>query len=206
MSKFKLITAAVIAAGAVMASQAALAYKAGDAFVRGGVAQTNTGSGNGHVDGADLNVQSERGFTFGAGYLFTDKVGIELNSSEKFEHDLNVAGVGGVGSVDRLPVNLLVNYYPLGGLDSRVQPYVGAGLNYTRFSGEDTAADVNIDSSYGIIGQAGVDLAVTENVLLNGYVSYADVDSDINSNATGATVGQVDIEPVTIGGGITFRF
>nr|WP_289135336.1 OmpW family outer membrane protein [uncultured Halomonas sp.] len=202
MSKMKLITAAIVSASAFMASQAAMAYEAGDVFVRGGVAQTDTGSGNGNVGGADLNVQSARGFTYGAGYLFSDKVGVELNSSEKFEHDLSAAGAGG-GSVDRLPVNLLVNYYPMGGLDSKVQPYVGVGLNYTRFSSEPTG--FSIDESYGAIGQAGVDLAVTDNVMLNGYVSYADVSADIN-NAAGATIGEVDMEPVTIGGGITYRF
>ncbi|WFE71623.1 OmpW family outer membrane protein [Halomonas sp. M1] len=204
MSKIKLMTAAVISAGTLMASQAALAYGAGDTFVRIGVAQTDTGSGNGDVLGADLNVQSARGFTFGAGYLFADKVGVELNSSEKFEHDLNITPGGDIGSVDRMPVNLLVNYYPMGGLDSKVQPYVGAGLNYTRFSGESTTPDVSVDSSYGVIGQAGVDLAVTQNIMLNGYVSYADVSADIN--AGGNTVGKVDIDPVTIGGGVTYRF
>ncbi len=201
MSKMKLITAAIVSASAFMVSQAAMAYEAGDVFVRGGVAQTDTGSGNGNVGGADLNVQSARGFTYGAGYLFSDKVGVELNSSEKFEHDLSAAGAS-VGSVDRLPVNLLVNYYPLGGLDSKVQPYVGVGLNYTRFSSEPTG--FSIDESYGAIGQAGVDLAVTDNFMLNGYVSYADVSADIN--AGGATIGEVDMEPVTIGGGITYRF
>ena len=202
MSKMKLITAAIVSASAFMASQAAMAYEAGDVFVRGGVAQTDTGSGNGNVGGADLNVQSARGFTYGAGYLFSDKVGVELNSSEKFEHDLSAAGASG-GSVDRLPVNLLVNYYPLGGLDSKVQPYVGVGLNYTRFSSEPTG--FSIDESYGAIGQAGVDLAVTENIMLNGYVSYADVNSDINLDGAGR-VGEVDIESVTVGGGITYRF
>ena len=203
MSKMKLITAAIVSASAFMASQAAMAYEAGDVFVRGGVAQTDTGSGNGNVGDADLNVQSARGFTFGAGYLFTDKIGMELNSSEKFEHDLNTRPGGDAGSVDRLPVNLLVNYYPMGGLDSKVQPYVGVGLNYTRFSSEPTG--FSIDESYGAIGQAGVDLAVTENIMLNGYVSYADVNSDINLDGAGR-VGEVDIEPVTVGGGITYRF
>ncbi|MEA2119293.1 OmpW/AlkL family protein [Halovibrio sp. HP20-50] len=198
MSNMKLISAAVMTAGFALASSAALAYNAGDVFVRGGVAQTDTGSGNGNVDGDSLSVDEARGFTFGAGYLFTDKVGVELNSSEKFEHDISTASRGDLGSVDRLPVNLLVNYYPMGGLDSRVQPYVGAGLNYTRFSGEPSGLD--IDESYGAIGQVGVDLAVTNNVMLNGYASYADVSADISGG------GEVDMEPVTIGGGVTYRF
>tara|TARA_R100001039_G_C1853212_1_gene114388 strand:- start:2365 stop:2949 length:585 start_codon:yes stop_codon:yes gene_type:complete len=193
----KLISAAVITASFALASSAALAYNAGDAFVRGGVAQTDTGSGNGNVAGDSLSVDEARGLTYGVGYLFTDKVGIELNSSEEFEHDLSVSGVD-AGSIDRLPINLLVNYYPLGGLDSRVQPYVGAGLNYTHFSSEPSG--LSVDESYGAIGQVGVDLAVTDNVMLNGYASYADVNADINVG------GEVDIEPVTIGGGVTYRF
>ena len=197
MSNMKLISAAVITASFALASSAALAYNAGDAFVRGGVAQTDTGSGNGNVAGDSLSVDEARGLTYGVVYLFTDKVGIELNSSEEFEHDLSVSGVD-AGSIDRLPINLLVNYYPLGGLDSRVQPYVGAGLNYTHFSSEPSG--LSVDESYGAIGQVGVDLAVTDNVMLNGYASYADVNADINVG------GEVDIEPVTIGGGVTYRF
>jgi len=197
MSNMKLISAAVITASFALASQAALAYNAGDVFVRGGVAQTDTGSGNGNVAGDSLSVDESRGLTYGVGYLFTDKMGIELNSSEEFEHDLSVSGVD-AGSIDRLPINLLVNYYPLGGLDSRVQPYVGAGLNYTHFSSEPSG--LSVDESYGAIGQVGVDLAVTDNVMLNGYASYADVNADINVG------GEVDIEPVTIGGGVTYRF
>ncbi|MFB9868222.1 OmpW/AlkL family protein [Vreelandella sulfidaeris] len=200
MSKMKLMSAAVITAGFALASQAALAYNAGDVFVRGGVAQTDTGSGNGNVGGDSLSVDEARGFTFGAGYLFTDKVGVELNSSEKFEHDFTTDS-GASGSVDRLPVNLLVNYYPMGGLDSRVQPYAGVGLNYTHFSNEPSG--MSIDHSYGAIGQVGIDLAVTDNIMLNGYASYADVSADIN--AAGVS-GEVDMEPVTVGGGITYRF
>lgn len=204
MNKLNLISAVALSAGTLMSSQAVLAYEAGDIFVRAGVAQTDTGSGNGNAAGLPLNVQSARGITFGAGYLFTDQVGVELNSSEKFEHDLSLGGAGGIGSVDRMPVNVLVNYYPMGGLDSKVQPYVGLGLNYTRFSGESTTPDVSVDNSYGVIGQAGVDLAITYNIMLNGYVSYADVNADIN--AGGAKIGEVDIEPVTVGGGVTYRF
>jgi len=41
---------------------------------------------------------------------------------------------------------------------------------------------------------------VTDNVMLNGYASYADVSADISGG------GEVDMEPVTIGGGVTYRF
>lgn len=202
MSKTQLISAVAIAAGCVFASQAAMAYGAGDFFVRGGIGKSDTRSDNGNIGPAELDISSgERGFTAGAGYLFHDNIGIELNGSEKIEHDLSANGAD-AGSIDRMPVNLLVNYYPLGGLDSRVQPYVGAGLNYTRFSGEPEGVDAR--RSYGAVGQVGIDLAVTENFMLNGFANYADVDSRLSVD--GERVGTAKVDPMTIGGGVTFRF
>lgn len=197
MRTTRLITAAAIAASCAFASQAALAYSAGDTFVRGGFAKSDTRSDNGAADGVS---SGETGFTFGAGYLFHDNIGVELNSSEKIEHE--IAGDGFAGSIDRMPVNLLVNYYPLGGLDSRVQPYVGAGLNYTRFSGEPEGVDAR--RSYGAVGQVGVDLAITDNLMLNGFANYADVDSRLS--VEGERIGTAKVDPMTIGGGVTLRF
>lgn len=193
MSKIKWVSAAVIASSCAFATQAALAYNAGDIFVRGGFAESNLSSGD------EANLDDANGFTYGAGYLFSDKVGLELNSSEKMHHDVSGAGIEGI---DRQPINLMVNYYPLGGLDSRVQPYVGAGLNYTRFSGEPSGVDAR--RSYGAAGQVGIDLAITDNVMLNGFANYADVDARFNEG--GESIGAAEIDPLTVGGGITFRF
>nr|WP_163503810.1 OmpW family outer membrane protein [Halomonas socia] len=204
MKTTKLITAAAVAGSCLFAAQSALAYSAGDFFVRGGVAKTDTRSDNGNVGDDDLSISSgERGFSYGLGYLFHNNIGVELSGTEKVEHDL--AWGGETGTLDRMPINLMVNYYPLGGLDSRIQPYVGAGLNYTRFSGENTSvADVNVRRSYGAIGQVGIDLAVTDNVMLNGFANYADVEGDIESG--GEQIGTAKVDPLTIGGGVTFRF
>ncbi|MCC5882364.1 MAG: outer membrane beta-barrel protein [Halomonas sp.] len=201
MKPTRLIPVVALAAGFTFASQAALAYSAGDTFVRGGVAQSDVRSDNGQAGDADFDLGTARGFTFGAGHLLTDNIGIELNSSEKFEHDIALGGAD-LGTVDRMPVNLLVNYYPLGGFDSRVQPYLGAGLNYTRFSGEPEG--VNARRSYGAVGQVGIDLAVTDNFMLNGFANYADVDARLSGDD--GAIGTVKVDPMTIGGGVTFRF
>ncbi|TFH87928.1 OmpW family protein [Billgrantia azerbaijanica] len=195
------LSLAAVTASLALASQGALAYSAGDFFVRGGVAKSEVKSDNGAAAGQSLDIDDERGFTYGLGYLFHDKLGVELGGSEAFEHDLALDG-NGIGSVDRMPANLLVNYYPLGGLDSPVQPYVGAGVNYTRFSDEPDGLDV--DHSYGAVGQVGIDLAVMHNLMLNGFANYADVDADIHSG--GQEIGTAKVDPWTIGGGITFRF
>ncbi|MAX33666.1 MAG: hypothetical protein CME72_11460 [Halomonadaceae bacterium] len=202
MNKATFFSAALIATSGLMAAQSAMAYQAGDFFVRGGVAKVEPTSDNGKLNGADVDISDENGFTYGFGYLLTDKVGVELNSSEPFEHELSLGGTG-IGSVDRTPVNLLANYYPLGGTGGKVQPYVGVGVNYTTYSDEELSG-LNIDDSWGAIGQVGVDFALTDYLLLNGSVSYSDVEADASLNGNG--IGTADVDPVTIGGGITLRF
>lgn len=197
------VSATLFAIAGLATTQSALAYQAGDLFIRGGIAQVEPTSDNGNVAGSELDVSDENGFTYGLGYLFTDKVGIELSGSEAFEHDISTAALGALGSVDRMPVNLYANYYPLGGSGGKVQPYVGVGINYTTYSDEELTG-LDIDDSWGATGQIGVDLALTDYLMLNGSVSYADVEADASLNETG--IGTADVDPVTIGGGITLRF
>ncbi|GHE22816.1 OmpW/AlkL family protein [Halomonas urumqiensis] len=204
MSKSTIICSAVISASLLLTSQAALAFGAGDIFVRGGIAKTDTKDQNGTLDVAgDLNVYNARGLYYGVGYLFTDKIGMELSGQEPVDHILVTGNVGNIGTVDRTPVNLMANYYPLGGMASRVQPYVGVGINYTHFSGEELEG-LDVDNTYGVVGQAGVDLAITDNLMLNGFANYADVKADVSLGA--AELGEADIRPLTVGGGITYRF
>ncbi|GKW49201.1 OmpW family outer membrane protein [Halomonas sp. NCCP-2165] len=51
----------------------------------------------------------------------------------------------------------------------------------------------------------GIDLAITDNLMLNGAVNYADVDTRI-STSDGQSLGEAKVDPLTIGGGVTLRF
>jgi len=86
-------------------------------------------SDNGDIlGGADVNVDDKTGFAFTLGYRFHDKMGVELLAALPFKHDLQVDGVTD-GTTKHLPPTLTLQYYPLGGTQARVQPYVGAGIN-----------------------------------------------------------------------------
>ncbi|MBB3142243.1 OmpW/AlkL family protein [Halomonas organivorans] len=202
MNMTRLLTATVFTAAGLVATQSALAYQAGDFYVRGGIAKSEVKDDNGRVAGGDLDVSDERGFTYGLGYQFHDKLGVELNGSQDVEHDLALNGAD-IGSIDRRPVNLMLNYYPLGGTGSRVQPYAGAGLNYTSFNDE-TLSGLDVDDSYGAAAQVGVDMALTDHLLIGAFANYANVDADVKLN--GNDVGNAEIDPVTVGGGLTYRF
>ncbi|MEA2119910.1 OmpW/AlkL family protein [Halovibrio sp. HP20-50] len=194
-----------IAAAAMMTSSQAFAYGAGDFFTRVGIAKVDPKSDNGEVLGADVNVDAESNFAFTLGYRFHDKMGVELLAALPFKHDLQVEGVTD-GSTKHLPPTLTLQYYPLGGTEARVQPYIGAGINYTRFSDEktDIGASLELDDSWGAAGQVGVDLLIDDNWALNAAAWYIDIDSD--AKVGGADAGTVEIDPVVVMAGLSYRF
>ena len=193
MTKIKLLSAAIIAGSTFVASQAALAYEAGDVLIRGGIAEVDP------EGDADSMISNENGFVGSLGYMVHDKLAVTLGTGEEFEHEFNDGAFS--GDFEQQPFDLMVQYYPLGGLDSRVQPYAGVGANYTRFSSESDG--LSIDNTWSAKGELGVDLLVTDYLSLNGFASYTDLDADYSLNGVS---GEADIDPLIIGGGVTFRF
>lgn len=177
-----------------LAAGQAMAYQAGDVYVRGELGKSDL----------DTDALSrENAFGLAGGYLFHDKLGVELGIGEDVEHDYALNS-GDAGSLDRMPANLLLQYYPLGGVEgARVQPFVGVGMNYTRFSSV-SGAGMDVDDSYGIAGQAGMDLVITDNLSATGFARYADVDAEFEKSGT--TVDDIRVDPLTVGAGITYRF
>jgi len=201
------LLAAGIAAAAFTTSTQAFAYGAGDFFTRVGVAKVEPKSDNGSLaDGAfDVDVQDDSAFAFTLGYRFTDKLGVELLAAEPFDHDVYLNDAN-LASTDHLPPTLTVQYYPLGGTSARVQPYAGIGVNYTRFSDETIATgdDLDLDDSWGAAGQLGIVLLIDENWALNAAAWYLDIDTDASLN--GNDIGTVEIDPVVVMAGLSFRF
>ncbi|ALM53096.1 OmpW/AlkL family protein [Halomonas huangheensis] len=203
MKTSRLVGTAALLAVTAFGAQSALAYQAGDFYVRGGFEKSDPESGNGALYGDDINVSEDTGFAYGMGYLFHNKLGVELNGSQTMDQDLTAGNTGLGGSFDSTPINLMLNYYPLGGIsDARVHPYAGIGVNYTHFDNESFNAD--LDESWGFAGQVGVDLSVTDNLLVGTWARYADVDTDVDIDGTYKT--RLDIDPVTVGAGVTYRF
>ena len=200
------LLAAGLAAAAFTTSTQAIAYGEGDFFTRLGVAKVAPKSDNGSlVDGAiEADVQDKTNFAFTLGYRFHDNVGVELLAALPFEHDIYLNGEN-LASTKHLPPTLTVQYYPLGGTQASVQPYLGAGINYTRFSSESSElGDLSLDSSWGAAGQVGVDLLIDDNWALNAAAWYIDIDTD--ATLDGADIGTVEIDPWVVMAGISYRF
>lgn len=200
------LIAASMAAATLAASSQAFAYGAGDFFTRVGVAQVSPKSDNGALDDGALSVdvQDKTDFAFTLGYRFHDKVGVELLAALPFKHDIALNGEN-LASTKHLPPTLTLQYYPLGGTQARVQPYIGAGINYTRFSDEQLAnGELDLDDSWGLAGQLGIDLLIDGNWALNAAAWYLDIDTDATVN--GAAAGTVEIDPIVVMAGLSYRF
>ncbi|MEW5967632.1 MAG: OmpW family outer membrane protein [Pseudomonadota bacterium] len=134
-------------------------------------------------------------------YFFTPNIGAELVLGTA-RHEVTLNGAS-LGKLNHLPPTLTLQYHfnPTG----TVRPYVGAGINYTRFYNVDLTGLKVDNNSFGGALQAGVDIAVTKNGYLNLDVKKIWIDTTVKTTA-GANVSSLDIDPVVWGIGYGFRF
>ena len=136
-------------------------------------------------------------------YFFNKNVAAELILTVPQKHDLSSSVLGGrIGSLKHLPPSLLLQYH----FDAPgFKPYVGAGVNYTRFSNVNLPAGVDIDrNSWGGALQVGVDIPLSKNLYLNFDVKKVYIKTDVF--AGGAKAGTFKVDPVLVGVGLGWRF
>ncbi|MGO4999311.1 OmpW family outer membrane protein [Oceanisphaera sp. W20_SRM_FM3] len=203
MKKVSLLVAAALLA------PSAFAHQAGDVLVRGGAIMVSPNGSGGEVPGAGpIDVKNDTQFGFTVSYLLTDNWGVELLGATPFSHGVDLEGAGEVAKVKHLPPSLMAQYY-FGNSQSKVRPYVGAGINYTFFFDEKgvnalDGAKINASSSWGWAAQAGIDMAVNENWFVNSSLWYMDIDTEVTINGGSAT--KTSIDPVGVMVGLGYRF
>lgn len=141
-------------------------------------------------------------------YFFTPNWAAELVLTVPQKQDIRSNGTN-IGTLRHLPPTLTAQYHwtDFGAF----KPYLGAGVNYTRFSsvGFDPAVEAalhpSIDkSSTGLALQAGVDYDLGHNLVLNFDVKKLQIHTDVYSSGT--RVGQLKVDPWLIGVGLGWRF
>mgnify|MGYP006288868663 CR=1 FL=1 len=152
----------------------------------------------------NLDVKSATTLELDFTYFFTKNIAAELILGTK-THDVTLNGAK-IGTVKHLPPTVTVQYHfqP----DAELRPYVGAGLNYTRFSNVNLLAGAaTVDkSSWGPAVQAGLDYSLTKTVFLNLDVKYIKMDTDVKATATGALLSNLKINPWIYGIGLGMKF
>ncbi len=122
------------------------------------------------------------------------------------KHDVTSSGAN-IGNAKVLPPTLTLQYHfnPDSGA---FRPYVGAGVNYTRFY------DINLlngaatveKNSWGGALQIGADFPINKTLFFNVDIKKIWIDTDVKLTATGATAAHFKINPVVIGLGLGMKF
>jgi outer membrane protein len=135
-------------------------------------------------------------------YFFTPNISAELVLTYPQKHDLSAGGTE-IGSLKHLPPTLTAQYR-FTGLGA-FTPYVGAGINYTRFSSVTLPAGVGLDkNSVGAAVQVGVDIPLTPQLSLNFDVKKVQIRTDVS--AGGTELGEFRVDPLLVGVGLGWRF
>lgn len=166
------------------------------------VRAVNLDSDNDDKTGLGLTVNNKIIPDFDISYFFSKNIAAELLLTVPQKHRVASNGTK-IGTLRHLPPTLLVQYhFDLPGF----KPYVGAGLNYTRFSSVKLlggAATVQ-KNSFGPALQVGVDIPLAPNLYLNFDIKKAYIDTKVSVG--GVKQGTFNIDPLLYGVGLGWRF
>jgi len=180
----------------------AYAVQAGDILVRVGAAHVAPNADDedfynkNHIH-LDVDGDTQLGLNFT--YMVTDNIGVELLAATPFTHDVTSSTLGGqtIAEVKHLPPTLTVQYHfnPTG----TVRPYVGAGVNYTlmlesKATGPLEGTPLDTSDSFGLAGEAGVDIDLGNGFFVNAAAWYADINTDVDVG-NGTYKGELQIDP-----------
>jgi outer membrane protein len=157
----------------------------------------------------DTSVVPEADFT----YFVTDNIAFELIAGVT-PHSVTATGTS-VGNVDLgdvwlLPPTLTVQYHFMP--KEKFSPYLGAGINYTYFFGDDVPGggpvnSIDYDGSFGFAAQVGFDYFLDNNWFLNFDAKKVFIRPDVDINtALGPVQAEVNIDPWIIGVGVGYKF
>ena len=210
-------SALVLALGSLVFGGSALAHQTGDVILRvGGVfVEANSSSKTNTPTNVRLEVNNNAQLGLTATYMLTDKLGIELLGATPFSHKVSTdtANLGDVAKVKHLPPSLYAQYYFLDS-NSGSRPYIGAGLNYTRFFNAKSTHSViqNLQvkkHSFGPVVNAGIDIKLAKNLSLNTAMWYTRIKTTAKFNVAGTNYTdevKIKLDPIVYFAGLSYSF
>jgi outer membrane protein len=148
-------------------------------------------------------------------YFLTKNIAAELILTYPQKHTVRITqsavGAFDAGSLKELPPALTLQYHFMP--DAQFRPYVGAGFNYTTFSGVNLAplnavsGGINtVDkSNFGGVLQAGFDVKVGANSYINFDVKKVYIQTDLINSVAGK-LSTIKGDPLLVGIGYGFKF
>ena len=203
-----IVTMSLVAGAIALTATGAFALEAGDRTVRLGAAHVSPDAGSDPIAGSTLDVGKDTQLGITLGYMLTDNIGLGLLAATPFKHDIKLVGVGTVAETKHLPPTLTLQYHFAP--KSSMRPFIGAGINYTKFFSEKTRGlgntKLELDDSWGLAAEAGVDIDINDRWFVSGQLWYLAIDTKAKLTGDVAASPKVSIDPwvVMIGIGTTF--
>jgi len=139
-------------------------------------------------------------------YAFTKNLLAEAALTIPQKHDVYLAGVGKIGSLEHIPPTLSLVYEF--NTQSALTPYLSGGLNFTWITNKRLKVaniDLDLDDySIGLALGAGVAYDINERWNLDASLKWIDLDSDITAGGTKLTKASLD--PWLFSFGANYRF
>lgn len=196
----KTCIAAALAACLLPAAASAASADDGAFIVRGRALHLH--SANNDDTGLGLSINHKTFPELDLTWFATPNLALELVLTYPQKHDVRLGG-STIGTVKHLPPTLSLQYHFTGLAGWR--PYVGAGLNYTRFSNVNLPAGVGIDrNSLGLALGAGADVPLGNGWLINVDLKKVQIRTDVSVG--GVNQGTFKIDPVLFSVGVGRRF
>jgi outer membrane protein len=161
---------------------------------------------SGAAQSLDVNAKNQTIPEVDITYFFTKNIAAELVLTYPQRVDVR-SGQTSLGTVTALPPSLLAQYHftDFGPL----KPYVGAGVNYTRFGSRNLGGTDQYSvetSSIGYAAQIGADYMLTKNWGVNVDVKYLQIETDVITNSNNAAAGKLKLSPIASSVGVTYKF
>ena len=174
-------------------------------------AKTTGITGLGVPPGADATIGDSTTVLFTYEREIAPSMGLELvlgvPPTVKAKASGTVPFLGEVLSAKNVAPTLLLNYH-FGAAGSQIRPYLGVGINYTRFTGASTPYGwrVSLSDSWGLAAQAGVDVALGKQWGLFASIGAAQVKSDLVAVGASVLRSTIDFRPITYAAGVAYKF
>lgn len=152
--------------------------------------------------GLGLTATNQSQFELELGYAVAPQVSMGLALGLPTRHDVASFGIA-QGTLKQMPATLMVRYH----FDSTpaLRPYVGLGLNVTRYSDVRLAGGRDVSgSSTGLAVAVGLDVPVARDAYLNFEVRKTTAEMDVR--AAGAKLGTLRLNPTRVSAGVGWRF
>jgi outer membrane protein len=110
-------------------------------------------------------------------------------------------------SAKNIAPTILLNYH-FGAPGDTWRPYVGIGLNYTRFGSIESrlASNVQLSDSVGLAGQIGINYYYDKNWGAFASISAEKVKTDLLAVESTVLTTTIDFRPITYAFGLSYRF